>query len=482
MPYRDFFFSALAEAAMTAIIAVDAEGKIVAVNRKTEELFGHDRNSLLGAPIERLIPERYRTRHQKHVASFLAEPSARPMGAGRELFGVRANGEEFPVEIGLSPFVSMEGAFTLASIIDITLRRQAEADQARLAAIVSTSHDAIISKTMDGIITSWNAAAQSMFGYSAEEAIGQPISLITPIARLAEGRDLLQHVARGDHVKDFETQRQHRDGSVIEVALTTSPLFDQQGAPMGVSTILRDITLNKQRDAELLRSNAELEQFAYVASHDLQEPLRMVANYVELLADRYRGKLDERADKYVGFASDGARRMQLLVADLLAYSRVGSQGKAFAPVETGTVVDRVTHALGGPIAQSGAIVERGHLPCVNGDETQLDQLVQNLIGNAIKFRSEAPPRIRIAARPKGRQWLFSVSDNGIGIDQRHADRIFQMFQRLNGRDKYDGSGIGLAIAKRIVERHNGIIWVEPETGIGSTFYFTLDACPGDEPW
>lgn len=199
----------------------------------------------------------------------------------------------------------------------------------------------------------------------------------------------------------------------------------------------------------------------------------MVANYTELLAQRYGGQLDERADKYIRYASDGARRMQQLVSDLLAFSRVGSQGKPLLPVDAGRVVDDVMEMLGASMASSGASVSHASLPVVLADETQLRQLFQNLIGNAIKFRSEAAPVVRVEAAAKEGRWVFSVTDNGIGIDLEFADRIFQMFQRLHPVGKYEGSGIGLAIAKRIVERHGGRIWLESRPGAGSTFRFTL---------
>ncbi len=207
----------------------------------------------------------------------------------------------------------------------------------------------------------------------------------------------------------------------------------------------------------------------------------MVANYTELLAQRYKGKLDEKADKYIHYASDGAHRMQRLVADLLAYSRVGSQGKALLPVASDAVVDRVLHSLRKVIQETHATVERDRLPTVMADELQLGQLFQNLIGNAVKFRSDEAPRIAIKAVFEGVRWHFSVADNGIGMEMQYADRIFQMFQRLHEIGKYEGSGIGLAIAKRIVERHGGRIWVESQPGAGTTFHLTLLAAPKGQP-
>jgi signal transduction histidine kinase len=258
------------------------------------------------------------------------------------------------------------------------------------------------------------------------------------------------------------------------------PITDRDGDPIAACHIARDISERKRfedillrQSDELKRSNAELEQFAYVASHDLQEPLRMVASYMQLLAERYQGQLDVKADKYIGYAVDGARRMQALINDLLALSRVNSRGAEFTLTDCEGVIGRVLHDLDASIRASDALVECDALPTVTADERQLAQLFQNLLGNALKFRAEETPRVRLRAEQQQGVWLFSVQDNGIGIDPEHADKIFVLFQRLHSRQKYEGTGIGLAICKKIVERHGGRIWVESEPGKGSTFKFTL---------
>jgi PAS domain S-box-containing protein len=224
--------------------------------------------------------------------------------------------------------------------------------------------------------------------------------------------------------------------------------------------------------ADLSRSNEELEQFAYVASHDLQEPLRMVASYTELLAERYQGKLDEKADKYIKYAVDGATRMQGLINDLLAYSRVGTKSGIPEPVRVLDCLELALANLELALRDARGQVTHTELPVIVADQTQLVQLFQNLIGNAIKFRAEAPPQIHVAAENRSHEWLFSVADNGIGLDTQFSERIFGVFQQLHDRGKYPGSGIGLAICKKIVERHGGRIWVESELGQGTTFYFS----------
>jgi len=231
---------------------------------------------------------------------------------------------------------------------------------------------------------------------------------------------------------------------------------------------------------ELARSNADLEQFAYVASHDLQEPLRMVTAYTQLLAERYRGQLDENADKFIGYASEGALRMQVLIQDLLAFSRVGRNGSTSVSVDCNATLKEVLQALAPAIQESGAVVNYSELPAVWADRTQVAQIFQNLIGNAIKFRGIASPVVSVQAENTSEQWQFSVSDNGIGIAPEYAQNIFVVFQRLHARAEYPGNGIGLAICKKIIEHNGGKIWAESQAGCGSSFKFTLPCHAPDE--
>ncbi|MTI84438.1 MAG: GHKL domain-containing protein [Firmicutes bacterium] len=244
--------------------------------------------------------------------------------------------------------------------------------------------------------------------------------------------------------------------------------------------ICRDITQYKQSEAKLKKmidelsySNRELEQFAYVASHDLQEPLRMVASFAQLLSKRYSGQLDSDADEFIDYIVDGATRMQSLINALLEFSRVGTRGKEFAPTDMQAVVEEVIKNLKISVQETKAQITYGELPKIMADTSQLIQLFQNLVANAIKFHGDAPPKIHIEAYCQDKQWVISICDNGIGIEEEHLDRVFQIFQRLHKRDQYDGTGIGLAICKKIVERHGGQIWVDSAPKIGSTFYFSI---------
>jgi PAS domain S-box-containing protein len=271
------------------------------------------------------------------------------------------------------------------------------------------------------------------------------------------------------------------DGAHLWVSVTEVVMAAPTAGETVIYGLMEDVSAQKgaedelaQKTAELTRSNADLEQFAYVASHELQEPLRMVARYTEMLAQRYKGKLDADADRFIGYVSDGTRRMQQLIDDLLSYSRVGTRGRPFEATDAEAVLDEVLRQLKGPIEASGAVVTHDPLPTLAGDRAQVLQLFQNLLGNAIKFRREEAPRVHVSATRMGRDWVFAFQDNGVGIEARDAGRIFGVFQRAHAGD-FEGTGIGLALCKRIVDRHGGRIWVESRPGEGSIFKFTLPA-------
>jgi len=330
-------------------------------------------------------------------------------------------------------------------------------------------------------ITRFNHAFEFMTGRSEAEVIGQSLEMLFPPALIESSMALIQQTLQGERWEAVEIEILHRDGSSRTVLWNSATLFAPDGeTPVATIAQGQDITARKEIEAGLARamadvqrSNRELEQFAYVASHDLQEPLRMVASFTQLLEQRYSEQLDERAKKYINYAVDGAMRMQRLINDLLTYSRINTKGQSLEPVESWVALDEALRNLSTTIAESETVITHDDLPAVRADATQLLQVFQNLIANAIKFRRADSPRIHVSARDLGATWLFSVADNGIGIEDQYAERVFVIFQRLHTREEYPGTGIGLAVVKRIVERHGGKIWFESEPGRGTTFYFTL---------
>ena len=386
--------------------------------------------------------------------------------------------------------------------------------------VESVKDYAIFMLDAEGHIASWNYGAEQIKGYKTEEIIGKHFSIFYTPEDIEIGkpeRELQKVIVEGR--AEGEGYRVRKDGSRFWASVVVTPLYDEAGKIYGFTKVTRDITARKQveeelrkhrehleklveqRTAELSRtndllekenaerkqteedlrktmkklesSNKELEQFSYIASHDLQEPLRVITSYLQLLEKRYKGNLDPDGDKYIGRVIEGAVRMRTLINDLLAYSRVGTRGKPFEPVDSGVVLEDVLSNLRIAIEGSGGILTSDPLPKVSADPTQLGQLFQNLIGNAIKFRRGEVLRIQISAERNGNEWIFSVRDNGIGIEREYADRIFGVFQRLHTRKEYPGTGIGLAICKKIVERQGGRIWVESESGKGSTFFFII---------
>ncbi len=480
-------YRGLLEAAPDAMVVVNPAGEIVLLNVQAEKQFGYRRDELVGQKVKNIIPEGFAERLIADGTRTAAEALAQQIGTGIELSGRRKDGSEFPLEIMLSPLESAEGTLVTAAIRDISVRKGAERHLAqmegRYRGLLEAAPDAMVVVNPAGEIVLLNVQAEKQFGYRRDELVGQQVKNIIPegfaerliadALRSAEDA-LAQQIGTG-----IELSGRRKDLSVFPIEIMLSPLASSEGTL--VTAAIRDITKRKRAEASLLekveelnRSNEELGQFAYIASHDLQEPLRMVASYTQLLARRYKGKLDSDADEFIAFAVDGASRMQRLIQDLLAYSRVGTKGKELLDTSGEDALRHALVNLRGAIEASGAQVTHDPLPSVMADEMQLIQLFQNLVGNAIKYQSAGVPRVHVsAARNGGKEWIFSVQDNGLGIDSQYFEKIFGMFQRLHKREEFAGTGIGLAICKKIAERHGGSISVESQLGQGSTFRFAL---------
>jgi PAS domain S-box-containing protein len=371
-----------------------------------------------------------------------------------------------------------------ASVGSVIAWRFNETAFARTKLILDSAGDGIYGLDLEGKITFINPAASKMLGLNGGQIVGRPMEQIVHHTMsdglpFAKASPILTILEDGVPRQGTEELFRRNDGTSIPVDYLSTPIVER-GELIGSVVSFRDVTERQRAEQalaekarELARSNTELEQFAYVASHDLQEPLRMVSSYTQLLARRYKGKLGSDADDFIAYAVDGAARMQRLIQDLLTYSRVGTKGREFVPADCEKLLDQVLGDLKVAIEESGAVVTRDALPIVRGDETQIGQLLQNLIGNALKFHNQESPRVHVSSKRNGKEWIFSVRDNGIGIDAQYAERIFVIFQRLHRRDEYPGTGIGLAVCKKIVERHGGRIWVESNQEKGATFYFTL---------
>ena len=390
----------------------------------------------------------------------------------------------FETEIWVALFATATAAVVAGVIwwyaesLDTTDRKRRTAEEqvqrASLYArsLFDASLDPLVTISRKGKITDVNTATEQFTSMCREQLIGSDFS--EHFTEPEKARQGCQQAFEQGTVRDYPLAIRDKAGRTTDVLYNATVYKNPAGEIEGIFAAAREISERKRFEEELKRSNAELQQFAYVASHDLQEPLRMVASYTQLLAQRYLGKLDSDADEFIGFAVDGAKRMQNLIEDLLAYSRVGTREKEARLCESEQIARSALKNLSVAVEESGASIEIADLPEIKCDARQLETVLQNLIANAIKFRNKGKPCvIQISARQEGQNWIFWVKDNGVGIEPRHFERIFQVFQRLCTREEYPGNGIGLAICKKNVERHHGRIWLESQAGAGTTFYFTI---------
>lgn len=485
-------FRGLLESAPDAMVIVDENGLIQLVNVQTEIMFEYNRDEIIGKPVELLLPDRYKHTHHNHRKNYFHNPKVRQMGEGRELYGQKKSGMQFPVEISLSPLETEEGMLVSAAIRDITERRKAEE---KFRGLLESAPDAIVIVDEQGVIQLVNVQTEKMFNYDRGEMIGKPVELLLPDRYSQAHKGHRKSFFHSPKVRSMGEGRElygkKKDGQEFPVEISLSPLETEEGVL--VSAAIRDITEKKQmareiseaninlekkvhsRTAELEEKNKELEQFAYVASHDLQEPLRMVTNFLQLLQARYNAKLDDKGREFIFFAVDGAARMKLLIQDLLSYSRVNAREMTIEEIDSGRTVNYCLEVLKDKIQQKGVKISVHKLPVLRANRSLTEQLFMNLINNAIKYGTDKDPEISIGTTDSHNERLFGfyVKDNGIGINPKYFEKIFIIFQRLNEKSKYEGTGMGLAICRKIVEKHGGSIWVESSPGEGSTFYFTM---------
>ncbi len=468
-------FRELMESAPDAMVIAGENGRIVLVNSQAETLFGYTRRELIGQALETLVPERSRQRHAGHRAAYAAGPRLRPMGSGLDLHGRRRDGSEFPVEISLGPIHSEEGTLIVSSIRDVSERRRTEEALTHLAAIVKSSSDAIISKRLDGTIVSWNPGAERLYGYSAEEVKGKSVSLLSPSGRDDEVRELLNRLTRGEMVESYETAGKTKDGRLIQVSLSISPIRDAEGRVTGGSVVARDITAKKRAEEALQRANHQLEAFADSVAHDLRAPLRRLRSLAEALIEEHGDALDDTGREYARRLSTVAARTDALTLSLLEYSRVSRADLPLDPVALDRVVSEALALLEAEIeSRSARIQVADWLPSVLAHEATLTQIVANLVSNAIKFVGPGvTPEVRLWAEDREDRARLWVEDNGIGIEPRYHQRIFHVFERLHDADAYPGSGLGLAIVRKGVERMGGRIGVESLLQHGSRFWIEL---------
>ncbi|MCC3466680.1 MAG: PAS domain S-box protein [Microcoleus sp. PH2017_06_SFM_O_A] len=466
--------------AVEGISRLDIEGRYVNANRAYAHTCGYEPEEMVGMEwiltvhpddIEMLI-----SAYEEMLISGKVDVEAR---------GVRKNGTFFYKQITLVKACDAQGTFNghhcfMKDITDRKLTERAlQESEFKYRQIVELAEEGIWVIDSNSLTTYVNHAMARMLGYSEVEMLGRPLLDFTDEPERTSNLYPVDWRQQAIGEKR-EVQLKTKEGKDVWTYISTSPVFDNLGNMLSCCALVYNITGRKEAEEQMLqltedlkRSNEELEQFAYVASHDLQEPLRAVTSYTQLLAQRYQENLDDRADKYINYIVDGATRMQQLINDLLAYSRLGTRGQEFEPADCNAAVKQSLCNLQIAIAETKAVITCDAMPTVMADESQLVQLFQNLIANGIKFCREDIPFIQIAAQRQEGEWLFSVRDRGIGIDPEYADRIFIIFQRLHGRREYSGTGIGLAMCKRIVERHGGRIWVESQEGKGATFYFTI---------
>lgn len=479
--------AAIVESSDDAIISKTLDGKVTSWNKSAERIFGYSSDEMIGKHISILIPSDLQKEEEMIISKIRNDEPIDHYQTTR----VNKKGERIQVSLSVSPIRNNSGKIVGASKIirDISYQKRAE----QFIELLDAAPDAMVIVNSEGKIVLVNIQTETIFGYKRDELLGQRVEMLIPLRYREHHSQLREDFFISPKTRNMgaglELSGKKKDGSEFPIEISLSPLKTPEGVL--VSAAIRDVTEKKrleglireananleikvqQRTAELERKNKELEQFAYVASHDLQEPLRTTTGFVEIFKRKYYGNLDEEANKILDYMAQASDRMKVLINDLLDYSRIGRK-KELKQVDCNVLLQEVIADLDSSIKASAARVRVQPLPVINAYPTELKLVFQNLISNSIKFRrkDEIPVVVITAEKEKG-QWRFCVEDNGIGIDEKHKDRIFVIFQRLHTRNEYEGSGIGLAHCKKIVELHGGTIWVESVFGKGTKIFFTI---------
>ena len=496
-------FRLVVEAAPNATVMVNRASEIVLVNAQAERLLGYSRTELLGQPIKVLVPERFRSGHVQMRASFFADPRPRPMGLGRDLFGRKKDGSEFPVEIGFNPIETDAGLMVLAAVVDITERKAAERalqeseHRARsLAAIVESSDDSIVGTTLDGLVTSWNKAAERIFGYSAEEMIGKSILCLAVPGHGDEMLEILNRIKRGERVDHYETTRRHKDGTILHISLSVSPIYDPDGRLIAASKVSRDITAAKNAEIALKQSETQLQemhaellhvsrlsamgQVAAMLAHELNQPLTAISNYMEgarVLLDRGGDLPLSRIGSAIDRAAEQALRAGQIIQRLRGFVSRGNSQRRIEAVSP--LLKELLELALFDMRQRGVSIRLENTPAdvrILADEIQIQQVLLNLLRNAAEAVANQEHReISLLTEASADAVQISVVDNGPGLSDEIRDKLFQPFVST----KKTGMGVGLSICHTIITAHDGRLWAEPNPDGGTIFRFTLPTIAPD---